>query len=92
MLAARSAAFLRHRPVEERQTGAGSALRVAIEQVVSTHVVLIYGALHQPHTEGLGVEVMVLPDRRRDSGQVMDAGKLHRGVLRVLATASAPRP
>ena len=75
--AARAAALAWHGPVEERQVGSGTALRVGIEQVVGAHVVLVDGAFDQPHAERLRVEAVILLDRRRDRGEVMNAGEFH---------------
>ena len=73
----RAAPLRRHRPVEEREIGAGAALRVGVEQVIRAHVVLIDRALHETHAERLRVEEMVVANLRRDRGQMMNAEKIH---------------
>ena len=75
--AAGAAALARRRPVEEGQVGARTALRIRIEEVIRADIVLIDGALHQPHAEGLGVEAAVVADFRGNRGQVVDAEQLH---------------
>ena len=62
--ASRSAAFRRHRPIEERQVAARSAFRVGVEQMIRAHIVLIDGASHQSHAERLSIETVIVFDRR----------------------------
>ena len=64
-----------HRPVEKGQVGAGRALGIGVEQVIGAHIVLVDAALHQPHAQHLGVEVVVVADLRGDRGEMVDTGK-----------------
>src|SRR4051794_24366063 len=64
-------------PAEEREVCARAAFRIRIEEMISTNVVLVHRPLDQPHAEGLGVEAVVLSNRRRDRSEVMNAGKFH---------------
>ena len=75
--AARAAALARRRPVEEGEVGARTALRVRIKEVIRADIVLVDGSLHQPHSEGFGVEAAVVADFRGNRGQVVDAKQLH---------------
>ena len=79
--AAGAVAFARHRPVEEREIGSGAALGVGIEQMISAYIVLVDRTLDQTHAERLGVEAMILFDRRRNRGEVMNTGQFHDGLL-----------
>jgi hypothetical protein len=60
--AARASSLVRHRPIEEREVGTGTSLRIGVEQVVSTHVVLINTPFDQAHTECPRVEAVILFD------------------------------
>src|SRR4029078_7632015 len=53
------------------------AFRIRIEEMISTDIVLIHRPLDEPHAEGLGVEAVVLSNRRRDRSEVMNAGEFH---------------
>ena len=75
--AARAAPFAGHLPVEEGHVGAGRPHGVGVEEVVRADVVLIDAPLHEPHPEDARVEAVVVADRRRDGGEMMDAGELH---------------
>ncbi len=75
--AARAAALAWHGPVEKCQVGSGATLGVGIEQMVGAHVVLIDGAFDQPHAERLRVEAVILLNRRRNRGEVMNTGEFH---------------
>ena len=87
---ARPARLRGHRPVEEGEVGSGRPLRVGVEQVIGTHVVLVDGALDEPHAQRPGIEVMVVPDLRRDRRQMVDSLQLdaHVGSLVVSARSS----
>ena len=60
--AARAATLAWHRPVEEREVGAGTPLGIGIEQVVRAHVVLVDAAFDEPHTERLRIEAVIFFD------------------------------
>ena len=74
---ARTAHLALHRPVEESDVGAGTGLRVGIEQVVGADVVLVDGLLHQAQPHGLGVEFVIAARIRRHGRQMMNSGQLH---------------
>ena len=79
--AARAAPLARRRPVEEREIGAGAALRIRIEQVIRAHIVLVHRSLDQAHAQHLRVEAMVLSDLCGNGGEVVDAEEIHPAIL-----------
>ena len=88
----RAARLGRHRPVEEGEVGPRCPLRVGVEQMISAHVVLVHGTLDEAHPHGAGIEVMVVPDLRRDRRQMVDALQLdaHVGSLLMGARCHGP--
>jgi hypothetical protein len=67
----------RNGPVEEREIRPRRPLRIRVEQVVGADVVLVDRPPDEAHPERPRVEAVVLPDPRRDRGQVMNALEIH---------------
>src|SRR4051812_21921963 len=81
--AARASPLSGSRPVEEGKVCARTAFGVSVEEMISTHVVLIHRPLNQTHAERLGVEAMVVSNAGRNGSEMVNAGEFHAEVVRL---------
>ncbi len=73
-----AARLRRHGPVEEGEVGTGARLAVGVEQMIGGDVVLVHRLLDEPHAEEASVEGEILRRPRRDGGEMVNSGQLHR--------------
>src|SRR5690606_21526924 len=86
-----SPALSRHGPIEELYVVAGTSHLVRVEEVIRPHVVLVDGALHEPHSKHLREEALVLFDSGGDGSEVVEARQAAQHELIVALRTWAPR-